>query len=77
MKLCTKTFRASEEDLADPACVVVHASGGPSMLVYEVRVTGDDVEAFCFVAGSPTPGQWYPAGDLRMLAPFNAKLFTT
>lgn len=76
MKLFTKSFRASEEDLADPARVVVHASGGPSMLVYEVRVTGDEVEAFCFVAGSPT-GQWYSASDLRMLAPFNVKLFTT
>lgn len=75
MKVYTKTFRSTEEELADASRQVVHEGGGPSMLVYEVRVTGDEVEAFCFVSGGA--GRWFKAGELRQLSPFNVKLFTS
>lgn len=86
MDIASATFSSDELERVDASRMVVLASGGPLMVVRELRTAGEfgvdpnaPVEALCSWVDAAVKErmQWFDVRLLRMLVSFDVKAFVS
>lgn len=86
MSIRTATFHTDELECVDTSRMVVLASGGPLMVVENIRTAGEfgcnpdkPTEALCswFTEDGETEERWFDVRALRMLSPFDLERFAS